>query len=87
MEWNEILTEKLLGDKAPGLLKTFLLTEMPAFTAPVDPAAWSLRAAELRKKALAEVYLRGWPAAQPAAGIGCQHDPLARIGASLSFPL
>ena len=63
MEWNEILTEKLLGDKAPGLLKTFLLTEMPAFTAPVDPAAWSLRAAELRKKALAEVYLRGWPAA------------------------
>ena len=38
--WNNTLSEKLLGDTCEGLLKAFLLAEMPEFEAPLEPTAW-----------------------------------------------
>lgn len=35
---------------------------LPAFVAPTDVAKWKREARGLRKRALAEVYLKGWPA-------------------------
>lgn len=36
---------------------------LPEFVAPTDVKAWKREATRLRKRALAEVYLKGWPAA------------------------
>ena len=60
--WNTALSEKLLGSKCEGLIKAFLLAEIPEFEAPVDPGAWRRRKRRLRPRALRDVMLKGFPA-------------------------
>jgi dienelactone hydrolase len=69
MDWTTVLTQKPLQDKAEGLLKAVLLGHLPPFVAPTDPAAWQQAGPRLRQRALAEVFLKGFPAGiaeQPA---------------------
>ncbi len=40
---------------------SFLLERMPKFHAPTNVNAWRRTADQLRRKALDEIYLAGWP--------------------------
>jgi hypothetical protein len=62
MDWSTVLSQKALQDRGEGLLKSFLLAAMPPFEAPVDSAAWQARVPGLRRRALEEVFLKGFPA-------------------------
>jgi len=64
--WSEVLAQKALQERGDGLLKAFLLRELPPFEAPVDVAAWQARVPGLRRRALEEVFLRGFDAAAAA---------------------
>lgn len=61
MGWGETLAQRVLQDRGEGLLKTLLLSALPPFEAPVDVAAWQTRVPGLRRRALADVFLRGFP--------------------------
>ncbi|MCE9589381.1 MAG: acetylxylan esterase [Planctomycetes bacterium] len=50
------------NSRADTELRRFIHERLPAFVAPTDVKAWKREAARLRKRALAEVYLKGWPA-------------------------
>ena len=39
MDWDGTLREQVLGDKSEGLLKAFLLAELPQFETPTDARA------------------------------------------------
>ena len=70
MDWDEALREKVLGDNSEGLLKAFLLTELPQFELPTDARAWQRRRTPAaRRTTLSDRCPRngGQPAKRPLA--------------------
>ena len=62
MDWPTILGEKLITSKPEDRLKAVVLAEMPPFAAPTDPPAWRRQTRTLRRRALADIYLKGFDA-------------------------
>ena len=63
MTWKPALTEALLDGKACEYMRAFLFDQIPPFEAPTEPEAWLAQGRRLRKRALQEVYLKGYPRA------------------------
>lgn len=61
MNWQTAVRQKIFDSRAEEELKAFLRKALPVFRAPRDARAWMRRAAVLRRRALSEVYLRGYP--------------------------
>lgn len=63
MTWQATLKRKVLDkDQAQRDLDRVLLEAIPRFKAPTDATAWRKRIPKLRRAALRQVYLKGWPA-------------------------
>jgi len=62
MDWATILGGKQIEGKAEDRLKAFLLAEMPPFAAPTDPTAWRRQTRTLRRRALSDIFLKGFTA-------------------------
>jgi dienelactone hydrolase len=60
MNWKTAMKQKVLRDRAKADFQRYLLSIVPPFHAPTDPAAWRRKARQLRRQALAQVYLRGY---------------------------
>jgi dienelactone hydrolase len=63
MNWQPALTTAILDGKAADRFKSFLHAQIKSFQAPVNPVAWTAEARRLRKRALQEVFLKGFPRA------------------------
>lgn len=86
MDWTTVLSQKPLLDKSEGLLKSFLLAHLPPFAAPTDPVAWREAAPRLRRRALAEVFLRGFSRGHCRAGAAGGLGPDVAPGCILCHP-
>ena len=63
MKWSPGLTSTVLKGKAQERMKALLLASVPPFKAAPDPTAWTAKARSLRRRALSQVYLKGFPRA------------------------